>query len=259
MFHLLAYTSGALAVASNPFDTPALNDDIFVISASTNHFLMDDDVAVIAAWAGSTSLDRARVVIPSFRNLGIPYIRPPNVSILPPTNSNFALWLQNPFNLPRNEDVAIEMSVTAAGPERGTALLWVAKQVDPLPFGQTFPLRFTSTTAAVANAWTTIQITLEQALPPGRYALCMSELFSTNGIAHRWIVPNQLYRPGALSGASTGIRLPAPFYEYQFGKWGEFENTVLPRLQVLCNAADAVHTGFMHVVPLSGQDRLRAA
>ena len=258
-FHLLAYTSGALAVASAPQDVPALTDDIFVIATATNHFLMDDDVNLIAAWAGSVTLDRARIVLPSYRNLGLPFIRPMQVAVLPATDPNFARWIDNPIKLPANEDVAIEATITAAGPERGTFLLWVAKQIDSIPPGQIFALRFTSTTAAVANAWTTLAITLDQALPPGDYLLVMSELHSTNGIAHRWIIPNQLYRPGGLSFASTGLRTAKPFYEYEFGAWGRFSNTTLPRLQVLANAADAVHTGYMFVQPLSGQDRLRAA
>jgi len=259
MFHLLAYTSGALVTATPNFDVPALNDDIFVIATATNHFLMDDVVSVLAAFASAVTLDRARIVLPSYRNLGLPFIRPMQVGVLPASDPNVARWLDNPITLGVNEDVAIEATVAAVGPERGTFLLWVAKQLESIPGGQIFPLRFTSVTAAVANAWTTLQITLDQALPPGRYALVMSEVLSTNGIAHRWIVPNQLYRPGQLSFATTGLRTHKMFFEYELGLWGTFQSTTLPRLQVLCNGADAAHTGYMYVVPLDGQDRRMAA
>lgn len=256
MFHLLAYTSGVLAVATPNQDVPALNDDIFVIATSTNHFLMDDDVSLLAAHAASVTLDRARVVLPSYRNLGLPFVRPMQVGLLPPTDPNVSRFLDNPITLRKNEDVAIEATITAAGPERGNFLLWVAKSLDALPAGQIFPLRFVSVTAAVPNAWTTLAITLDQALPPGDYGLVMSDVFSANGMAHRWIIPNQLYRPGQLSLQTTGQRTHKMWTEYEFGLWGKFSNTTLPRLQVLCNVADAAHTGFMYLVPLSGQDRL---
>lgn len=246
-FHLLAYTSGTLSTTAN-FDVPALTDDIFVISTATSHYLMDKDVAVLAAWAGSATLQRVRLASATLRQISQPYIRPVNVGVLPATDPNVANWLTNPFKLPMNEDVGVEAtSDIAMGNERVTVLLWVTDGLDSLPPGEIIATRFTSTTAATANAWTTLAITLENQFPPGDYYLVMSEHYSTNGIAHRWIVPNQYYRPGGLSFATVGLRTALPFYQYEYGAWGRFKNTTVPRFQVLCNGADATHVGYMYI------------
>src|SRR5262249_19290050 len=112
--------------------------------------------------------------------------------------------------------------------------------------------RFTSTTAAVANKWTTTVLTFQDSVPPGVYAMLWSECQSTNGQAHRWIIPNQLWRPGLPSATALSNRLPYDLYQGIFGTMGVFRSTALPQLQVLANGADAAHEGYLAVTRIGG-------
>ena len=71
---------------------------------------------------------------------------------------------------------------------------------------------------------------------------------SATGKAHRWIVPNQMERPGFLSYAANTARHPYAMSKEQFGLMGRFRSNDLPRCQVLCDAADATHEMYLHVV-----------
>lgn len=52
-------------------------------------------------------------------------------------------------------------------------------------------------------------------------------------------------------GASTSPCSNSAYQMYgTLGTWGTFTVPLMPRLEVLCNAADAVHTVFLQVVAL---------
>ncbi len=244
--HVIAWT----AVIGNGANTEvaALNDDIIVLSVS-NRFMLPTDFWMLLAFASSATLLRARINSPTLRQVSPPQIRPIEVSLLPTDLPSIASWLDQPFRLLKDEQLILEATSGVAMTERFTALAWLAPEVPgPVPSGDVITLRFTSATAAVANVWTTLTITLEQDLPPGRYAMVGSEMQSTNAIAHRWIIPNQLWRPGNVSITALANAGSDLFYRRRLGEWGQFVNTAMPQPQVLCNAADAVHAGFLQIV-----------
>jgi len=110
-------------------------------------------------------------------------------------------------------------------------------------------LRWTVTATAVANAWTLISpVTYEQQLPFGKYSVLDSEHNSTNAIAHRLTFDQQYERPGMLSFATGLGRTPYRISYGAFGELGRFHTTNLPRVEVLCNAADTAHEGYIHCV-----------
>lgn len=245
MYHLAAYT--ALLGTTVDTDIAALTDDILTIQNS--HFVLSRPKQLLGAAVMSATLTRAKLASPSMRQVASPFIRPIIGAAIPPANPNLWLLDYNPFIVPPFEEVQLQAtSGIAMGTERFTGLVWLADQITPVPSGNIIPLRVTSSTAATANAWSTIALTFADTIPSGVYAVVFSEMQSTNGIAHRWIFSNQESRPGMLSLAALTSRLPYALSKGQFGAMGRFRSNDLPRCQVLCNGADASHEGYLHVV-----------
>lgn len=245
MFHLSAYTE-LLGTTANT-DIDALADQIMVIQ--NNHFLPQRDYNLIFAWAASATLNRARIVSPTARNVTLPFIRPINVAALPATDPNVADYSSNPFRVRGLEELAIEAtSDIAMGTERFTALIGLETERVPVPRGDIYTIRGTSTTAATANAWSDITVTWADLLSQGEYAVIGMETQSTNGQASRLIFEDQTMRPGSISVSALANRTHKLFYKGALGVWGYMRSYRFPNVQVLANAADASHTVYMDLV-----------
>lgn len=245
MYHMAAFT--VLIGQTADTDVPAVVDDILTIQNS--HFVLRQPTQLLLAAVMSVTLSRAKIASPSMRQLASPFIRPVILAVTPPSNPNLWLLDHNPFVIPAFEEVQLQAtSALGAGTERLTGLIVLAPQIMPCPVGNQVPLRITSTTAAVANAWTTLTLTFADTLPSGIYAACLSEHSSTTGIAHRWIFSGQEERPGLPSYVLKTDRHPYAISKGQLGVMGRFRSNDLPRLQVLCNAADASHEVYLHVI-----------
>jgi hypothetical protein len=245
MHHTAAFVNTALANVANT-DIPALSDQILAIQ--NGHFLPPNDMKLMAVVAASATLLRARLSSPSLRQITQPQVRPINVGTLPVTDPNAQVFFGVTPTVSGLEELAMQATSGVAMTEVFTGLIWLLDRYVPPVQGQIITLRATSTTAAVANVWSGVAYTLDDQLPNGLYALVGSEVQSANGIAHRWIISNQFFRPGGLSVTALGNRTIAQQYNGAWGEWGRFRNTDLPRLEVLANAADASHTIYPQVV-----------
>jgi hypothetical protein len=226
-----------------------VSEEIIVIQ--NGHLFPNNDVWLLAAASMGVSITRSALKSPKLNQITPQYIRPFIGAVLPGNNPNVAWWFQNPFRLNAQEEIANVISNNlATGTERQTtiALLSDTPNVDPVPMGDFFTSRFTSTSTATANAWTTIPITFEQQIPVGNYDVWQAEVTSANIQAFRFVFDNQYYRPGWLGTAALGNRQPDQFYQGVLGKWGRFRTVSLPRLQVLCNAADASFEGYLRYI-----------
>lgn len=245
MLHLAAFTA-LIDNTANTVVTP-LQDDILTIA--NNRFQMPFDCQLLLGCVMAATLNRARLNYAQLRAVTPEYLRPIEAAVIPSDLPSVAEFWDRPFNFPLAAQLALEAtSDVAMGTERFTGLIWLSTGIDPVPVGDVYWARFTSTTAAVANAWTSLAITLEQDLPPGRWWLVGSELQSTNAIAHRWILPGQVWRPGSLSITALGNQTHPAFYNRRLGIYGSFQSDLLPTCQVLANAANAAHTGWMQLV-----------
>lgn len=244
MFHTCAYA--ATLAAGTDLDVSAVVDDILTIQNS--HFVLSKQLNLIAALAMSATLSRAKLASPSMRQIASPYIRPINVAALPGSDTNIWLLEDYPFVIPPFEEIQAQVTEAAGTTEPSCVVIWLSDGIQPMPAGNVIPLRWTSSTAAVANSWTTLTITFADTLPSGIYTIVDSDHFSTNARAHRWIISNQLYRPGMPSFASVGQRRPYALSMGQFGVFGQFRSNDLPRPQVLVNGTDASHEGYLKVI-----------
>lgn len=245
MFHLSALTVALGTVADT--DVPAVPDQILAIQ--NNHFILTETMRLVLAWVGSATLTRAKLASPSMRQIASPYIRPVQAAVQPASNPPVWELLDNGFSIPPFEEIQmLATSGVAMGTERFTGLLWLAKNIDPAPVGNVIPLRFTSTTAGVTNVWTDLTLTWADTIPSGVYMMVLSEHFSTNAIAHRWLFSNQVWRPGHTSFAAESSRLNDLVQRWRLGSMGMFRSNDLPRFQALINGTDASHVGYAHCV-----------
>lgn len=245
MFHLAAYTKTNLGNTADT-DIGALTDDILTIQ--NTHFVLQQQMNLIAAAAMSATLLRAKLASPSMRQIASPFIRPIIGAVKPAANPNVWVMDYQPFSIPPFEEIQLLATSGVATTEAFTSLIWLQTLNENVPVGNIIPLRFTSTTAAVANAWSSVTITFLDTLPSGVYAMVLSECQSAQAIAHRWIISNQLHRPGFLSFTNLTDRMPDLYAKCQFGVMGRFRSNDLPRLQVLCNGADAAHEGYLYAI-----------
>lgn len=248
MIHTCAFTVAIGQVAD--LDVPAVSDDVLTIQ--NNHFFPNVSYDLVAAAAMSATVNRAKIVSPSLRVVANPFIRPIILAALPPALPAIADYRSNPFQLPAEEELAIQgTSDLGAATERFNALLWLSNGITTPPRGRTFTIRGTSTTAAVANTWTSQPtISWSDTLPTGRYAVVGLNYIATNGVAARVIFPGQLERPGVLAGATNGVQPDPMFGKGRLGVLGYFYTYAMPIIQVFNNGTDAAHTYFLDLVKI---------
>lgn len=250
MHHTCAYANAALAALGTDVNTVPVQDDILAIS--NNRFLPQEDYQIVAAYAQSTTLNRARITSPTNRQITLPFIRPSSAATSPPTDPNVADYRVQPFQIQGLEELGIEASTDlGAATEVFVAGLWLQKQFTPPPRGNIFTLRGTSTTAAGILLWTNLAVTWADSLPEGLYAVVGLEVVGVTELMARVILENQIFRPGSLASGLVGSRTHEMFRMGRLGNWGQFRSTRMPIVQVLNLAATAVHTVYLDLIRIS--------
>lgn len=244
MHHVCAFTQLQGPVTNGKVN--ALTDGILTIQ--NNDFLPPNDMQLMALAAMSPTLSAARITSPKLRQITQPQIRPVTLAAVLPTNPNVQKFTNLNVTLKGLEEFQAQVTISPGTTEQSTIIAFLLDRYVPPVAGDIITLRGSSTTTATANSWTQLTYTLDDQLPSGLYALVGGEHQSANGQAFRFIIDNQFFRPGGLSVTALGNRTIDEQYMGRWGEWGRFKNTSLPRLEVLCNGADASHTIFPQVV-----------
>lgn len=243
-WHLSAYTVALGATADT--DVPVISDDVLPIT--NGHIFPSESLKLFQAYFSGVTVLRARLATPKFRQYGYSYIEPVNAALLPPNLPPLADYWDDPFTLEKEEELAIQATDSAVGPNNAYGLVWLGKGTTPAPLGDTYTIRGVPTGTAVASAWTTLTTAFDINLPQGVYAVVGARMESTNGIAFRLIFENQFYRPGWIMSASSGLNAYYRELRRRTGVWGYFRTNSLPRIQVLCNAADTTFVMYLDVI-----------
>jgi hypothetical protein len=244
MFHLVAWSESiATGVEDDLLPVP---DGIMTIQ--NNHFLPGQDVRVLFASAMATNLQRARIATPKVQVVTTPFIRGIMAGLVPTSPAQLATYLSNPFVLRGIEEIQVLATQTAAGAQRVTALMGLELTPNMPVSGDIFTIRGTSTTAAVANAWTPLTVTWQNTLPAGQYDIVGLQHQSANGQACRLSIEGERYRPGCMSQTGIADIAHPYFFKAAMGRWASFNNYVMPIPEVLCNAADAAHEIYLDII-----------
>lgn len=240
MYHTAAY-SASIALTSTNQPVAAINDNVFRVGAS-NGFVLQEDMMLLAAQAGGTGLANPKLTSPKLAQFSPLFIAPFQTAAAWADGMLAAQWPYRAFTFRNQEEVTAFADNGNAGAQQETIVVYFSNGVEQIPAGEELVLRATSSTAAVAFAWTLVNYTLAQALPEGVYVMVASEVVSTNAVAHRWTFWNQFYRPGMPSSTAFANRQFPGVYWFTLGAMGQFSNVTLPNLEVLAGAADASHT-----------------
>lgn len=239
--HLAAYFNATQAAVADT-DMPGVSDVFAVLQNS--HFLFQQDRYVYWAAHLSGSALRSKFNAADLRSVSNPYIIPVGAALLPGSDPNFADYRDLPLKLNKLEEIA--MLVTDSASSHHAYVLFQSDpnpSLTPVPAGQIFTMRFTSTTAAVAAAWTQLSVTWQDTLPGGNYICTGLQCEGANLIGARMIFPNQTERPGTIGQNAVTNKTMWRGKKGALGIWGRFTSTYLPFIEVLDDSTDSSFEG----------------
>jgi hypothetical protein len=221
-------------LASTNNQNVAASVDNVITTSANNKYISPGKVQAIAAQALNDFLTRSRINAPSLRNEGLPEVFPLRVGTVPATNPDVAYWRDVGPTFQPNEEIGLEISCGASVALVASGALYIQDKRDPIPPGKRMRIFGTSTITLVANAWASGNITLDQTLPYGTYAVIGMAAKLTNGFLARLIFPRTgVWRPGCPASPSTG---QADFAQYflagNLGLWGIFNSIAQPLVEV---------------------------
>jgi hypothetical protein len=246
-YHLLALQA-SVGNTPNTLLAPVTDD---VVTIKDGRFLLREDRFLLWAAALSANMLRARVVTPSFRQVALPFIQPVTRAVVFGSPPRVARYDVAGPRVRGVEELVVDVtSGIASGTEPAYALLALEGRRDPAPIGDYYTVRGTSTTPSGTNVWTTLNVTWDELLPPGEYAVVGLRGEGAGAVAYRLIFEGQSDRPGvpAVTGPDgldlDWLRLG------RYGAFGRFQSYAQPLVQVLASAATATHNIYLDVVRL---------
>ena len=246
------HTCATFVAAGNTANTnqPPVQDGIMVIQNS--HFLPQRDMYLLYGYHSGVTEQRARITTPKTRQISPIFIRPINAALLPATLTRPADYRSNPFRLAALEEIAVESTNSAVGPNNSFTVLGLSPgPSNPPASGDVYTMRGTGTGTAGAAAWTQIVMTWADTLPAGRYQCVGLNASSATMIAARLIFDQQAWRPGCIGGVDETTIQDQMFRFGGLGVWGEFNAYAMPNVEVLCNAADAAYIVYLDLIRIS--------
>lgn len=217
---------------------------------ANNKFFPDRPMDLLGVYAQGATLTNCSILTPRLSEIAPFQVRPFVVGSAVPTNPNFCHTLPGPIALRRQETIDVRTSNSAGAGEVHIALVFLGLGGYGRRAGNSFRIRGTATTTAVANTWTLLTITWDANLAEGTYEIRGFEHISANSYAARLNVPGSPWKPGVTGLASVGSRLPAALLDGQFGSLGTFSTIAYPQVEVLCSAGDTAHTIFMDLIKI---------
>lgn len=239
MYHLLGWFA-SLAAGVNQ-QLLAMADQQF--SRQGNDYQMPTPGHIVWAYSSGVTITGSRIVTPSTRLRGHPQIWPFNGALLPTDDPNIMDIRDKPLKIAKEENLRVEASQSAAGPNNHHAFL--AFYRNPPNFNINFPdcrwVKATASVTTVANAWSQLgSIVFEDTLEGGSYAIYGMSAFFATAVAARLVFQNQNDRPGVIAHATAILKPGELFREKELGLYGVFDTYSPPQLEVVDNATATV-------------------
>lgn len=256
-WHVSMY-SGSFGLVTNTA-IAAANDDIIQIDQGSN-FIMTDPYNLLLSAPMGTTLTRARFQSPSLIRFGSNHLYIHDRNATPGDLPQPTDYRDRPFELPVDEPIQLQVTTDAAGPARvEIPLVFAAPTWDktiPYGEGQLISRATVTPTAGAAGLWGPLaNLTFEQTLMVGTYAVIGAEAVAASGVAFRLFFPDsqltygKILRPGWLCRTAIGNR-PTGMFDGQMGEWGRFYTFSPPTIQFFGAVAATPFDVWLHLIRL---------
>lgn len=245
MHNLVAFYASVAQDAALTNLTPVT--DPLVTVTSNNRVIFPEDYTVGAIQGLIVDGSRMRINTPSVRSIALPEVYPTKITADQGTNPVICGPMWNTVRIPRNDEFGFDVSRAGVGAGDCFAGLWVGRAFTPAPSGPTFTMRATATATLTVGTWVQGNLSFDQTLPNGRYAITGMVAIVNDGVFARLTFPGQTqYRPGVPCIEAYGSYVNPPMFRYgAFGLFGEFDQTSQPGIEILGNAAGAESGVFL--------------
>lgn len=246
-YHTAAYF-GSVPTGTSAYTAIAgVSDGQLTRSAANNYILPSAGKIELAAVYGTNML-RSRLIVPSLRDMGRPHLAPVDASGTTPTVQNIYDPGIRPLPFVSGEEIGIDGMTSDVGSVNVTGALFFRFNDTPAPIGPCYRIRGTAACAGAVGSWYSSQITLEETLPPGEFAIIGLDVVGANLGPARLIFPQGGWRPGCLTRDDVSdVRLD----NWSFGRYGalgSFKNFSLPALECFARGTIATQDVFLDLV-----------
>ena len=222
-------------------------------------FVTGDDMRVpanvnqlVAYHCVGSAITRALLTSPSLRAVAPLEILPIDDAAEPTSNFPPQKQLENPFQLTAGEALNANTTNSGAAATEQYVMVWLADApVSPFTGGQIVHELATGAITAVADTWTSGQITLNDDLPTGEYAVVGFRVEGATLICARLIFTGQPYRPMVIGYDDEADIEDSMFRDGRLGILGTFQHDTPPRLEIMCEAADTTQQLILDIVKIS--------
>ena len=194
---------------------------------------------IIGAMAllGSTGT-KAYVDAPSLRALNPYFIQPIGLELAPSGEPIVEMHPQSPTPLNVNEGMKAYANADPSAAEQHTVLIMMSDGAIAPETGNIFHARATAAATEAAGKWVLSELTFEDVLPEGRYAIVGARcVCSGNGIAFRFVPVGEVNRPGGWCVNSVNALDPPYQRNGGLGVWLEFDALTPPSVEILASAS----------------------
>lgn len=246
--HLAAFTRLDTAAAVNE-DTPGVTDQ--VLTLQNNHYIAQEDLNLLAAYARNAGAVNARLSTPNFRRVSVPSIQPVLRGAAPISIPPMVFFPPAKLRVPAIDEIAFELTNDGAGGVRTVGGIWLSTPSHNfnVPPGDVYTIRATATITGVLANWTAGNMTFDQTLPAGNYAVIGLDVIGATTEFARLNFMGGGYRPGVVVRPAIVNYMWDNFRFGNVGVFGVFANTAQPQLEVFQTTAAATpYTVFMEVI-----------
>lgn len=212
-----------------------------IVTVQNSRFIFPMDVQIGCLLANVPDGSRARINTPSLRNIALPEIYPVKITAENGTNPPVQGPMWDTLRIPKNDEFGVEVSRAGAGAADCFIGIWYATGKTPAPGGPVITLRATATITLTVGTWVAGNLTFDQSLPYGRYAVVGMQATVGDAMFARLAFPGNIqYRPGVPVVEAYGSYINPQMFRFgNFGSFGVFDSTAQPLIEVLGHTAGA--------------------
>ena len=210
-----------------------------LVTIQNSRFIFPSDVQIGCILGNVESGSRMRINTPQFRSIALPEVYPVKITAENGTNPPVMGPIWDTLKVPKNDEFGLDVSRAGAGAADCFAGIWYAPAFVPAPKGPIITMRATATIVLTVGTWVTQNLTFDQSLPYGKYAVVGMDAQCGDAMFARLAFPGQTqFRPGVPVVEAYGSYTNPQIFRYgNFGLFGTFDSTAQPLVEVLGHTA----------------------